>query len=48
MGFARRETFVIDPQGKVAQALPSVDPKTHSRQLLADLGTMVKPAAASP
>lgn len=48
MGFARRETFVIDPQGNVARHYPSVDPKMHSRQLLADLGTMVKPAAASP
>ena len=48
MGFARRETFVIDPQGNVARHYPSVDPKTHSQQLLADLTTMVKPAAASP
>jgi peroxiredoxin Q/BCP len=48
MGFARRETFVIDPQGNVARHYPSVDPKTHSKQLLADLTAMVKPAAASP
>jgi peroxiredoxin Q/BCP len=48
MGFARRETFVIDPQGRIARHYPSVDPKTHSKQLLTDLATMLKPGAAAP
>jgi thioredoxin-dependent peroxiredoxin len=43
MGFARRETFVIDPQGRIARHYPSVDPKQHSRQLQADLKALIKP-----
>ena len=46
LGFARRETFIIDPQGAIARHYSAVDPKTHSAQLLADLGALVKPAAA--
>ena len=45
LGFARRETFVIDPQGRIARHYPDVDPKTHSKQLLADLQVLVKPAS---
>jgi len=44
LGFARRETFVIDPKGRIAKHYPDVDPKTHSKQLLADLQALVKPA----
>ena len=44
MGYARRDTFVIDPQGRIARHYIEVDPKTHSRQLLADLQGLVKPA----
>ena len=46
LGFSRRETYIIDPQGTVTRHYASVDPKTHSAQLLADLGTLVRPAAA--
>lgn len=46
LGFSRRETYIIDPQGTVTRHYASVDPKTHSAQLLADLGALVKPAAA--
>jgi len=45
MGYARRDTFVIDPQGRIARHYIEVDPKTHSRQLLADLQGLVKPAS---
>ncbi|MDE2220183.1 MAG: peroxiredoxin [Gammaproteobacteria bacterium] len=45
LGYARRETFVIDPQGRIAKHYPDVDPKAHSKQLLADLQTLVKPAS---
>jgi thioredoxin-dependent peroxiredoxin len=34
---AKRMTFLIDPQGNVAQMYSSVDPDIHSQQLLADL-----------
>lgn len=34
---AKRQTFLIDPDGNVARHYEKVDPDTHSRQLLADL-----------
>ncbi len=37
MEVARRETFVIDPQGRIAKHYPSVNPKGHSELVLADL-----------
>jgi peroxiredoxin Q/BCP len=45
IGYARRETFVIDPQGRIAKHYPDVDPKAHSKQLLADLQALIKPAS---
>ena len=45
MGFARRETFVIDPQGRIAKHYLSVDPKEHSKELLVDLKALIKPGA---
>ena len=45
MGYARRDTFVIDPEGRIARHYIEVDPKTHARQLLADLKALVKPAS---
>jgi peroxiredoxin Q/BCP len=44
LGFARRETFVIDPQGRIARHYADVDPKQHSKQLLADLQALIRPA----
>ena len=46
LGYARRETFIIDPRGNIARHYASVDPKTHSAQLLTDLSALVGPAAA--
>jgi peroxiredoxin Q/BCP len=37
MEIARRDTFIIDPQGVIAKHYPSVDPKGHSQIVLADL-----------
>jgi peroxiredoxin Q/BCP len=37
LNYAKRETFVIDPQGKVAKHYLDVDPKENSAQVLADL-----------
>jgi peroxiredoxin len=33
-GFAKRITYVIGPDGKIAQAWPQVDPKSHPRAIL--------------
>ena len=45
IGYARRDTFVIDPQGRIARHYLGVDPKSHSAQLLVDLKALVKPAS---
>ncbi len=45
MELASRQTFLIDPQGKVAKHYPQVDPKTHSQTVLADLKELSKPKA---
>jgi len=37
MEIASRETFIIDPQGRIAKHYASVDPKGHSQLVLADL-----------
>jgi peroxiredoxin Q/BCP len=39
---ARRDTFIIDPQGKVAKHYVKVDPKGHSEVVLADLQQLAK------
>jgi len=42
MGFkyARRTTFLIDPQGRVAKVYEDVDPEKNSAQVLADLASL--------
>jgi len=37
MEIASRETFIIDPEGRIAKHYASVDPKGHSQRVLADL-----------
>lgn len=44
MTLAKRQTFLIDPAGNLAKHYESVDPGTHSVQVLADL----KSLGASP
>lgn len=34
---ASRQSFLIDPQGRIAKHYADVDPKTHSQEVLADL-----------
>jgi peroxiredoxin Q/BCP len=34
---AKRQTFLIDPEGRIAKHYVAVDPKEHSAELLADL-----------
>jgi peroxiredoxin Q/BCP len=38
--YARRDTFLIDPSGKIAKHYQDVDPKQNVSQVLADLGTL--------
>ncbi|MEZ5498536.1 MAG: peroxiredoxin [Steroidobacteraceae bacterium] len=42
MELARRETFIIDPEGRIARHYAKVDPKSHARELLADLAALQK------
>ena len=37
MELARRETFIVDPQGRIAKHYRDVIPQQHSKQVLADL-----------
>lgn len=37
MTVAKRQTFLIDPEGNIAKHYEKVDPDTHSQQILADL-----------
>jgi len=37
MELARRDTFLIDPQGRIVKHYESVDPEGHSKQVLADI-----------
>lgn len=38
--YARRTTFLIDPQGRIAKVYQDVDPEKNSAQVLADLATL--------
>ena len=44
MTYARRETFLIAPDGKIAKHYKDVDPEQNSKQVLADLATLRKTA----
>jgi peroxiredoxin Q/BCP len=39
---AARHTFLIDPSGRIAKAYTSVDPITHSAEVLAELDQLRK------
>ncbi len=41
-GFAKRETFLIDPQGRLVKHYLDVDPKTHPQIVLKDLQQLKK------
>ena len=38
--YAKRTTFLIDPQGKIAKIYPDVDPEKNSAQVLSDLAAL--------
>ncbi len=48
MEVARRDTFLIDPAGKIAKHYKSVNPKGHSEMVLADLKQLAASAATAP
>jgi peroxiredoxin Q/BCP len=48
VSFARRESFLIGPDGKVAKHYADVDPEGHSQQVLADLESLSGAAAGGP
>lgn len=41
MKFAKRHTFIINPEGRLAAIFTDVDPKDHSKQVIATLKKMV-------
>ncbi len=41
-GFAKRETFLIDPQGTIVKRYVVSDPKGHSQEVLKDIRQMQK------
>jgi peroxiredoxin Q/BCP len=45
MVIAMRNTFLIDPSGKVAKVWTKVDPNVHSADVLATLGQLQGKAA---
>lgn len=45
---ARRETFLIDPEGTVVYHYPEVDTRRHAEQILADVARLSAPVAAQP
>ena len=45
--YSARNTFVIDPQGKIAQVFMKVKPAGHSAEVLAALETLQKEAASN-
>jgi len=45
--YSARNTFIIDPQGKIAQVFMKVNPKVHSAEVLAALETLQKAAAGN-
>jgi peroxiredoxin Q/BCP len=42
---AKRNTFLIDPQGKIVKVWTGVNPNTHSEDVLAALGDLEKKPA---
>lgn len=43
---AKRETFLIDPEGRIAKHYEDVNPESHSQEVLADLERLTAQGAA--
>ena len=48
MELAKRETFLIDPQGNIVKRYVDVDPKGHSQIVLKDIKELQRRAATRP
>ena len=48
MELARRDTFIIDPQGRIARHYMKVDPAGHSAMVLAELKKLGAKAPGKP
>ncbi len=48
MKFAKRETFLIDPEGRIARHYADVDPEGHAKRVLDDLESLMQPPATKP
>ncbi|MEN1729603.1 MAG: peroxiredoxin, partial [Pseudomonadota bacterium] len=46
VNFARRETFLIDPSGRIARHYRNVNPDTHTEEVLADLLSLTETQGA--
>lgn len=46
--FAARHSFLIDPQGRIAKVYTSVNPATHSTEVLADLRQLQPSQSVKP
>jgi peroxiredoxin Q/BCP len=46
--FAARNTFLIDPQGKIAKIYTGVNPQQHSPEVLTALNQLQAPTSAKP
>ena len=46
--FAARNTFLIDPAGKIAKTYTSVNPTSHSAEVLSELDALQKSAVVKP
>ena len=44
---AKRQTFIINPDGRIAKHYAKVKPASHSRQVLADLKELITPDGAA-
>jgi peroxiredoxin Q/BCP len=47
MKLASRQSFLIDPEGRIAKHYKKVDPDTHSTEVIADLKALMAGSAAS-
>ncbi len=46
MKLASRESFLIDPEGRIAKHYSKVDPDTHSKEVIADLQALMTTGSA--
>ena len=45
---AKRQTFIVDPDGNIARHYAKVDPDEHAAEVLADLESLGAGSSAAP